>query len=145
MCLDISRCGRDCISRCLHLSLVCLFKDDFIHRWGLPKSRKWFIFLGKCSWFIKHMDTSCRALPMAEKKSEDCSCRAGAKSQQECRTVGFEHICCSGQYIIHEFRPVDGILVSLWNGSHSVNTVVAVWFWFNRFLHHGGLFRSHQS
>lgn len=40
MCLDISRCGRYCISRCLHVSLVCFFKDDFIHRWGLQKKQE---------------------------------------------------------------------------------------------------------
>lgn len=69
MHLDISRCGRYCISRCLHPSLVCLFKDGSIHRWGLPKSRKWFILPGKHSWFIKHMDTSCRGIANGIKNS----------------------------------------------------------------------------
>lgn len=44
----------------LHLQMswyvsLCLFKDDEVHRWILPKSRKWFPFLFmKCSRFNQH-------------------------------------------------------------------------------------------
>lgn len=47
---------------------------------GSAKKWKWFIFLGKYSRFIKHMDTSCRALPMAGKKG---AVDRSVKSQEE--------------------------------------------------------------
>lgn len=40
MRLDVSRCGRYCISRCLHLSPACLFKEGPARRWALPKKKK---------------------------------------------------------------------------------------------------------
>ena len=61
----------------LYFQMSSCFPGVFFQGWlytqmGLQKNkkknRKWFIVLGDFSWFMKHMDTSCRALPVAQKK-----------------------------------------------------------------------------